>query len=113
MLPTTDRVQTQMRKGILEFCVLALLRRGPSYGREIAGVLSERESLLTSEGTLYPLLARLRKQGWVETSRQASDSGPPRRYYTLTPDGAAALDAFTTEWIPFSQGVTKLMEDTR
>ena len=113
MLPTRDSVQTQMRKGILEFCVLAHLRHGPSYGREIAGTLSRDASLLTSEGTLYPLLARLRKQGWVETSRHASDSGPPRRYYTLTADGAAALDAFATAWIPFSQSVTKIMEDTR
>lgn len=113
MLPSPDSVQAQMRKGILEFCVLAHLRCGPSYGREIAGVLSRDPSLLTSEGTLYPLLARLRKQGWVETSRQASELGPPRRYYTLTADGAAALEAFAAAWGPFSRSVTTILEDAR
>ena len=102
-----------MRKGILEFCVLAHLRHGPSYGREIAGALSQHPSLLTSEGTLYPLLARLRKQNWVETSRQASDTGPPRRYYTLTADGAAVLEEFTAAWGPFSGSVTTILEDPR
>jgi PadR family transcriptional regulator, regulatory protein PadR len=113
MLPSPDSVQAQMRKGILEFCVLAHLRRGPSYGREIAGVLSRESALLTSEGTLYPLLARLRKQGWVETSRQASELGPPRRYYTLTADGSAALETFTAAWGPFSRSVTTILEDSR
>lgn len=110
METTSARVLAQMRKGIVEFCVLAHLRQGPSYGREIAAHLASDPSVLTSEGTLYPLLARLRKQGWVETVRTPSRAGPPRRYYTLTDEGVAALDAFTAAWDPFSTAVTSILE---
>ncbi len=113
-METTDpRILAQMRKGIVEFCVLAHLRHGESYGREIATSLASNPAVLTSEGTLYPLLARLRKQGWVQTSWTPSGSGPPRRYYTLTDDGAAALDAFTSAWEPFNTAVTAILETER
>jgi PadR family transcriptional regulator PadR len=113
MVATNAHVLTQMRKGIVEFCVLAHLRHGAAYGREIASHLASNPVVLTSEGTLYPLLARLRKQGWVETSWTPSESGPPRRYYTLTADGAAALEAFTTAWGPFNTAVTAILEADR
>ncbi len=113
METTNARVLAQMRKGIVEFCVLAHLRRGQSYGREIATRLASDPAVLTSEGTLYPLLARLRKQGWVATSWTPSDTGPPRRYYTLTDHGAAALEAFTAAWDPFSAAVTTILEPER
>jgi PadR family transcriptional regulator PadR len=113
MVATDDRTLAQMRKGIVEFCVLAHLRRGESYGREIASSLSRDPAVLTSEGTLYPLLARLRKLGWVETTWTPSDTGPPRRYYTLTDDGAAALEAFTAAWGPFHTAVTAILETER
>lgn len=92
--------------------MLAHLRRGPSYGREIAGALSNDASLLTSEGTLSRLLARLRQQPWAETSRQASELGPPRRCYTLTADGAAALEAFTAAWGALSRSATTILQDS-
>ena len=111
MIPTTDAVLTQMRKGVLEFCVLAFLRRGPAYGLEIATSLGRREVLFASEGTLYPLLARLRKQGWVETSWQDSPTGPPRRYYALTSEGRAAVEAFAAIWAPLSQGVDDVLAE--
>ena len=107
---TSARVLAQMRKGIVEFCVLAHLRAGASYGREIATRLASDPAVLTSEGTLYPLLARLRKQGWVETSWTASDTGPPRRYYTPTDDGGAALEAFTDAWGPFTTAVNAILK---
>jgi PadR family transcriptional regulator PadR len=113
MVATDARVLAQMRKGIVEFCVLAHLRHGEAYGREIASRLASDPAVLTSEGTLYPLLARLRKQGWVETSWTPSTTGPPRRYYTLTDDGAAALDAFTAAWGPFNTAVTAILETER
>lgn len=113
MVVTDAPVLAQMRKGIVEFCVLAHLRRGKAYGREIATCLASHPAVLTSEGTLYPLLARLRKQGWVETSWTPSETGPPRRYYTLTDDGAAALEAFTAAWNPFSTAVTAILEAER
>ena len=113
MVPTSEGVLTQMRKGVLEFCVLAFLRTGAAYGLEIATELSRHELLFTSEGTLYPLLARLRKQGWVETSWRESRSGPPRRYYSLTADGRAAVESFAAIWTPFSRGVDEILQEAR
>jgi PadR family transcriptional regulator PadR len=65
---------------------------------------------VTSEGTIYPLLARLRQEGMVETSWYESPQGPPRRYYRLTEDGRAALDAFTVQWRQFRQAVDLVLE---
>jgi PadR family transcriptional regulator PadR len=113
MVPTSSKVLTQMRKGVLEFCVLAYLKDRTSYGLEIASGLGAHDALFSSEGTLYPLLARLRKQGYVETLWHDSTSGPPRRYYTLTSDGEAALEEFITAWRPFVHGVTLILEGTK
>lgn len=107
----SEAVLTQLRKGVLEYCVLACLRQRPAYGLELATQLTEAR-LLTSEGTLYPLLSRLRKQGLLESTWQESPSGPPRRYYQLTEHGIAALAAFAATWRPFSQDVTTILEAT-
>jgi PadR family transcriptional regulator PadR len=98
----------QMRKGALEYCVLALLRDGERYGFDLVRELSAAE-LVTSEGTIYPLLARLRQDGSVETSWRESTQGPPRRYYTLTTQGKASLDAFITEWRRFCGAVEGIL----
>ena len=103
------RVLTQLRRGALEYCVLALLRRQPGYGLDLVRVLSETEGLLTSEGTIYPLLSRLRKEGMVSTTWQESATGPPRRYYTLTDHGNVALDRFIEDWNRFANGVDALL----
>lgn len=96
---------TQMRRGALPYCVLALLRGDPRYGVEIVRLLGAVEGMVTSEGTIYPMLARLRRQGLVDTTWQESASGPPRRYYRLTPAGRKALTAFSAEWQRFKDGV--------
>ncbi|MFB4313436.1 PadR family transcriptional regulator [Actinomadura sp. 21ATH] len=96
---------TQMRRGALPYCVLALLRDGERYGVEIVRLLAEVDGLVTSEGTIYPLLSRLRRQGLVETTWRESASGPPRRYYRLTADGGRALGVFATEWARFRDAV--------
>ncbi|MEY9857232.1 PadR family transcriptional regulator PadR [Catenulispora sp. GAS73] len=96
---------SQMRRGVLEFCVMALLRDGERYGVELLRELGEVDALVTSEGTIYPLLSRLRKDHLVETAWQESPTGPPRRYYRLTPDGVKALNEFTAEWSRFRDGV--------
>jgi PadR family transcriptional regulator PadR len=70
---------TQLRRGVLEYCVLALLRDGARYGFELVRELSESDGLVTSEGTIYPLLTRLRKDEHVVTFWRESESGPPRR----------------------------------
>lgn len=101
---------SQLRRGVLEFCVLALLREEERYGFEIVRALSEAGGLVTTEGTLYPLLGRLRKEGVVETTWRESPTGPPRRYYRLTPDGRALLDAFIAEWMRFRDSVDTLLE---
>lgn len=82
---------TQMRKGLIELCALRLLRRGESYGYEIVQRLRERPALAVSESTVYPVLARLREEGYLQTRDLPSASGPPRRYYALTPRGRARL----------------------
>jgi PadR family transcriptional regulator PadR len=98
-----------MRKGALEYCVLALLRDGERYGFELVRELCAAE-LVTSEGTIYPLLARLRQDGAVETSWRESTQGPPRRYYKLTTEGKASLDFFAAEWQRFCRAVNGILE---
>jgi len=100
---------SQLRRGVLEYCVLALLREEPRYGFDVIRTLGEVDGMITTEGTLYPLLGRLRRDGLVETHWQESQSGPPRRYYRLTARGTAALDAFTEEWTRFSAAVDSML----
>jgi PadR family transcriptional regulator, regulatory protein PadR len=106
----SDIATSQLRRGVLEFCVLALLRDGERYGFELVRTLGQADGLVTSEGTLYPLLTRLRREGLVETNWRESRSGPPRRYYRLTPAGDAALGAFTAEWERFRASVDALLD---
>ena len=110
MVAIGESVISQLRRGVLEFCVLALLRDEERYGFEIVRALSEANGLVTTEGTLYPLLGRLRKEGVVETTWRESPSGPPRRYYRLTAAGQALLAAFTAEWVRFRNSVDALLE---
>ena len=110
MEPGVDRQPlTQLRRGVIEFCVLALLRDEALYGFDLVRRLGQVQGLLTSEGTIYPLLSRLRRDGLVTTSWQESPSGPPRRYYTASPDGQRALDAFVADWQQFRDSVDSLL----
>ncbi len=99
----------QLRRGVLEYCVLSLLDGEPLYGFELVRRLAADEVLVTSEGTIYPLLSRLRRDGWVSTTWAESESGPPRRYYAVTPDGRRALHAFTSDWCRFRDAVDSLL----
>jgi len=103
---------SQLRRGVLEYCVLALLREQERYGFELVRSLSAVDGLVTSEGTIYPLLTRLRKEALVTTFWQESDSGPPRRYYRLTERGRSALDGFRLEWRRFRDAVDHFVERT-
>lgn len=100
---------TQLRRGVLQYCVLALLRNRERYGLEIVQLLTEADGLLSSEGTIYPLLSRLRRDGLVTSSWHESESGPPRRYYALTSDGRGALDTFTIQWHRVRDAVDTIM----
>lgn len=99
-----------MRRGSLEYCVLALLAARQRYGFELIQDLAQVDGMVTSEGTIYPLLTRLRKDGAVETFWLESTSGPPRRYYRITDTGLASLDGFRKEWERFRNAVDRLME---
>ena len=105
MVPGDDAILSHLRRGALEYCVLAMLRDQRLYGLDIARRLAVDGILMSGEGTLYPLLARLRKAGLVDTTWQESVEGPPRRYYALTGDGQDALTAFTRTWKPFRDAV--------
>jgi PadR family transcriptional regulator, regulatory protein PadR len=101
---------SQLRRGVLEYCVLALLTDGERYSYEIVATLGEIDGLVTSEGTLYPLLSRLRRDGLVQSILKESPSGPARRYYTTTADGDAVLHAFTLQWAEFRESVDRLLQ---
>lgn len=98
-----------MRRGALEYCVLALLAARERYGFELIQDLAEVDGMVTTEGTIYPLLTRLRKDGEVETFWRESTSGPPRRYYRITPQGRSALEGFRGEWKRFRSAVDELL----
>ncbi len=109
MVPGDARnVLTELRRGVVEYCVLALIVEGDSYAFDISKVLAAR-GLVTSEGTVYPLLARLRRDGLATTTWRESEVGPPRRYYSITPDGRRALDAFLADWSSFRDAVDAIL----
>jgi PadR family transcriptional regulator PadR len=103
------QLATSLRRGTLEFCVLALVESEDRYGTEIVRRFGDEPGLAASEGTIYPLLSRLRRVGWLDSKWAESPSGPPRRYYGLTPAGRAALEHFRTEWVSFRQTVDRLV----
>jgi PadR family transcriptional regulator PadR len=112
MVPGGDaKLLSQLRRGSIQYCVLALLRDEDRYGFELTRALAESDGLVTSEGTVYPLLARLRHEGLVDTSWQESTQGPPRRYYRLTPDGREALDAFVAQWRRFRDAIDGVLDE--
>ena len=110
VVATREKLITQMRRGTLEYCVMALLADGERYGFELVRALADVDGMVTSEGTIYPILARMRREGLVETTWRESPVGPPRRYYHLTDAGRAALDGFVGEWRRFREAVDSVVE---
>jgi len=102
---------TQLRKGVIEYCVLAMLRDKPRYGGELVQLMSNNDGLLVSEGTIYPLLSRMRAEGLVETEWQETAGGSPRRYYSLTRSGRQAVADFHGEWLRFRATVDGIFRD--
>ncbi|WP_246469704.1 PadR family transcriptional regulator [Cohnella nanjingensis] len=89
---------SQVRRGLLEYCILQLIGKEPRYGYELVTLLSRWEPLAVTEGTLYPLLRRLLKDQIIESYWQESESGPPRKYYRLTGIGISLMDMMSAEW---------------
>ncbi|ELR68937.1 Transcriptional regulator, PadR family [Fulvivirga imtechensis AK7] len=92
-----ENTQVQMRKGILEYCILHIISRGEVYASDMLEELTTAK-IMVVEGTLYPLLTRLRKAGLVEYKWVESNSGPPRKYYTLTELGMDFLNSLDSTW---------------
>ncbi len=111
MAPPEARPLSQLRRGVLEYCVLSLLSSTSLYAFDLVRRLSDSDGMVISEGTIYPLLSRLRREGWVSTTWAESAEGPPRRYYALTPAGERALLAFTADWRRFRDAVDALLPD--
>jgi PadR family transcriptional regulator PadR len=103
----------QIRRGVLPYCVLAMLREKEWYGFELVRAMADIDGMVTGEGTVYPLLARLRRQGLVGTSWRESNAGPPRRYYHLTAAGRGALAGFSRDWAQLREGVDALLTRSR
>ena len=94
-------------------CVVSLLARGRMYGYDLVKCLAEMKSLVITEGTVYPLLSRLRKAGLVRAELEESPSGPARKYYVLTEQGERVMALMNTYWAELAQGVNEIVENAR
>jgi PadR family transcriptional regulator PadR len=102
-----ESIQVQLKKGVLEMCVLALLSSGDGYAYEIAARLAQDIGM--GEGTIYPLMRRMQAEGLVSTYLVESASGPPRKYYRLTAEGKRTFAAQRAEWETFESAVRKIL----
>ncbi len=99
----------QFKKGVLELCVLSILKKRNCYGYELVQDISK--NILISEGTIYPLLRRLKSEGYVTTYLQESQEGPPRKYYALSPAGEEARGELSEEWFSFVDRVNNIVKE--
>ena len=106
---TAEKWEVQLRKGCLELAILASLWEGKLYGLEILRTVEADSDLVISEGTIYPLLSRLKSLGLVRSEWVASDAGHPRKYYALTAAGRQRTQAMAQSWARFSASMTKLL----
>jgi PadR family transcriptional regulator PadR len=97
-MATTEARQSQLLRGVLDLCILAVMTEGPAYGYEMTKRLGARGLSIVGDGSIYPLLGRLEREGLVETHRAASDGGPPRKYYRPSREGRLALKTGVSEW---------------
>ena len=104
-----DKWEVQLRKGCLELAILAALWGGKLYGLEILARLQSDSGLTVSDGTVYPLLSRLKALGLVRSEWVESDAGHPRKYYTLTPAGRQRTFEMVTMWTRFSSSMSRLL----
>ncbi len=103
----------QLRKGSLELCMLALISGEEKYGYQIAQSLTDTDGLAVSEGTIYPLLSRMQREGLIRSEWKESPAGPPRKYYSLTPNGQKTLEAQASAWRDFSRAVDRILQEAR
>lgn len=106
-----ENTQSQMRKGVLEYCVLSVIARGEIYSSDIIDILTQSK-LLVAEGTLYPLLSRLKNSGLVSYKWVESTQGPPRKYFTITDSGLEYLSELDKTWSELIQTVNNIKSST-
>jgi PadR family transcriptional regulator PadR len=102
-----DNVKAQLRKGILDYCILAILSREDSYAPKIIAELKEAKMIVV-EGTLYPILTRQKNAGLLTYRWEESPQGPPRKYYSLTAQGHAHLASFDEAWGELIEQIQKI-----
>jgi len=100
---------TQLLKGVLDMCLLAVIDEEASYGYEMVRKLADRHLQLTSEGSIYPLLKRLKQRGLIDSYLVDSHEGPARKYYRSTPLGKTTLADWTADWKTFRAGVDDVL----
>lgn len=105
-----ENTKAQMRKGILEFCILSILSKKEAYPSEIIDALKDGK-LIVVEGTLYPLLTRLKNAELLTYRWEESSSGPPRKYYSITPMGNTFLEELSSTWNELNTAVTKITKN--
>lgn len=107
-----ERVKSQMRKGVLEYCILSIIGKSEVYSSDILTTLKDAE-LIVVEGTLYPLLTRLKNEGLLNYRWQESTGGPPRKYYGLTEMGRTFLKEMDTTWTELVTAVNHTTSKTK
>jgi len=105
-----ENTKAQMRKGVLEFCILSVLEDGEAYTSDILETLKDAKMLVV-EGTIYPLLTRLKNEGLLSYRWEESTSGPPRKYYDLTETGKLFLTELSDTWAELQQAVNKVTSE--
>lgn len=105
-----DNAKAQMRKGVLEMCILSLLSNQEMYTSDIIDKLKDSQ-LVVVEGTLYPLLTRLKNAGLLQYYWQESTSGPPRKYFKITPEGKNFLNDLTRSWSEINEAVSLTIQN--
>ena len=106
---TSDNAKAQMRKGVLEFCILLILSKNDAYASDIINILKQSEMIVV-EGTLYPLLTRQKNAGLLSYRWEESTQGPPRKYYTITEKGQEFLKDLDQSWDELIQAVQSIRE---
>jgi len=107
-----NRWITQLRKGLLEYLTLIILNQQETYGYEIIQILNTFEGMDVTESTVYPILARLNKDGFAQLRKASSPDGPPRRYYSLTPRGKARVTQMNKYWELLNQTILQIQSET-
>ena len=109
-LMNLTNTQVQMRKGLLEYCVLHIISRGEVYTSDLIDELTQAQMIVV-EGTLYPLLNRLKSSALVSYRWVESDAGPPRKYYSITEEGQVALKSLAATWKGLVQSITQITKN--